>query len=97
MTNYITAQQALQLVSDKGAQIVDVRNPHEYSTGAAPGAVNIPVHMIPSAATTHLDVTKPVVVYCLSGGRSAQAQMILNSMGFNEVYNAGGIGSFKNM
>ncbi|MDH5301656.1 MAG: rhodanese-like domain-containing protein [Gammaproteobacteria bacterium] len=94
MSHIISAQQAMKLVNEAGAQLVDVRNPAEYASGAAPGAINIPVSHIPHLATTHLDESKPVVVYCLSGGRSEQARMILQAMGFRDVYNAGGVKNF---
>ena len=93
MTTFISGTEARRLISEHDAQLVDVRNPAEYSTGAAPGSLNIPVQMIPHAAKK-LDATKPVVVYCVSGGRSAQAQMILNSMGFNNVHNVVSLQNF---
>ena len=91
---FISGRQARDLIAG-GAQLIDVRNPHEYATGAAPGAKNIPVQMIPHMAH-ELDAGKPVVVYCLSGGRSAQAQMILQSMGFGDVHNVGSLQNFMN-
>jgi len=93
MMNFITGSQARQLIEENNAQLLDVRNPNEFSAGSAPGAVNIPVHMIPHMAH-QLETDKPIVVYCLSGGRSAQAQMILNSMGFNQVHNVGSLQNF---
>ena len=41
------------------------------------------------------DKNTPVFVYCLSGGRSAQAANKLKQMGFTEVNNIGGINSYK--
>ena len=37
-----------------------------------------------------LDKQKPVLVYCLSGGRSASAAELLSEKGFKEVYNLEG-------
>jgi phage shock protein E len=34
---------------------------------------------------------KPIVVYCLSGGRSGAATSILQLNGVTEVYNGGGV------
>jgi phage shock protein E len=90
---FISGTQARQLV-EQGAQLVDVRSAAEYQTGSAPGAINVPVHVIPVAANEHLDNDKPVVVYCMSGARSAQAAMILQSLGFADVHNVGTLTNF---
>ena len=92
---FISGSQCRQLISEQEAQLIDVRSEMEFMQGSAPGALNIPVQMIPHAHAK-LDRSKPVVVYCASGGRSAQAQMILRAMGFPEVHNLGGINNFFN-
>jgi len=88
--NIISSVELRSLLAE-GAQLVDVRSAEEYSRGAAPGAKNVPLHIIPHVAHEHLDTSKPVILYCMSGGRSAQAQMILRTLGFNTVHNAGGL------
>ncbi len=85
---FIDPQQAKALV-EQGAQLVDVRDPHEFAAGALPGAVNLPLSMVPVKAQEVLDRSRPVVLYCLSGARSAQAQMLLQRLGFEQVYNLG--------
>jgi len=85
---FISGSEIKALIAD-GAQVVDVRTTEEHSRGAAPGSLNIPLHVLPHVAHEHLDKAKPVLVYCMSGGRSAQAKMILHSLGFNQVHNAG--------
>jgi len=87
--NQIDCPQARQLV-EQGAQLVDVRTPQEYAQGAIPGSVNLPLQMI-QGAKDKLDSNKPVIVYCVSGARSSQAQMFLENMGFNTVHNLGSI------
>ena len=73
------------------AQLVDVRTTGEYGGGHLPKAQNIDYK---SADFTEkiqtLDKSKPVFLYCLSGGRSGEAMTILKQNGFNEVYNMGG-------
>ncbi len=85
---FIDPRQAKALV-EAGAQLVDVRDPHEYAAGALPGAINLPLATIPVKAREVLDPGRPVVLYCLSGARSAQAQMLLQRLGFDEVHNLG--------
>lgn len=87
--NMIECPQAREMVAN-GAQLVDVRSPQEYAQGAIPGSVNVPLQTIQMAKDT-LDKEKPVIVYCVSGARSSQAQMFLENMGFDAVHNLGSI------
>jgi phage shock protein E len=83
------------LVSDKikgGARIVDVRTPDEFTDGAYPKAKNIPLAVLPVRLNELEPKDKPIVLYCASGARSAQAARILKQAGFTDVNNAGGIG-----
>jgi thioredoxin 1 len=73
------------------AQLVDVRTSGEYGGGHLPKAQNIDYKSADFVTKIQtLDKTKPVFVYCLSGGRSGEAMTILKQNGFNEVYNMGG-------
>jgi phage shock protein E len=74
-----------------GASIVDVRTPEEFRQGAYPGAVNIPVQVL-RQRVGEIDRSRPVVVYCASGGRSAVAAQLLTAAGYADVSNAGGLG-----
>jgi rhodanese-related sulfurtransferase len=86
-----------------GNPIVDVREPEEFADGHIPGAVNIPLGrleievgshpaVVERAGGAHLLRQRPVVLYCLSGGRSARAAAALRRLGFaNPVSLAGGI------
>ncbi|HWH49237.1 MAG TPA: rhodanese-like domain-containing protein [Burkholderiales bacterium] len=74
--------------------LVDVRTDLEVSRGVIPGALHIPLHLLP-ARFEEIDRSRPVVFYCQSGARSAQASAFLNSKGWPEVYNlAGGINAW---
>ncbi|MDP3544117.1 MAG: rhodanese-like domain-containing protein [Elusimicrobiota bacterium] len=72
----------------RGAVVVDVRGPEEYAAGARPGSLNIPLGALADRAK-ELDASKPVIVCCASGTRSAMAAGILKSRGFRVVVNAG--------
>lgn len=76
--------QEIKTLLQQGGQLVDVRSPLEFSRGALQGAINIPMQSIYSAANL-LDLQKPVMVYCHSGIRSANAKTWLLSMGFQVV------------
>lgn len=71
--------------------LIDVREPHEYEINRIPGAVLVPLGDLPSRVN-EFDRSKPIVVHCLSGSRSAQACEFLRAAGFVDVKNLmGGI------
>ena len=69
------------------APLIDVRTPEEFSKGHLQNAKNIDWNgdNFESQIET-LDKSKPVFVYCLSGGRSSRAASQMRSKGFKEVY-----------
>lgn len=78
----------LKGIIDKGAFLVDVRTPGEFAEGSVPGAVNIPLDMIPYQLAKFKG-KENIIVFCRSGMRSGQAKGILESNGFKNVVNGG--------
>jgi thioredoxin 1 len=78
-------EQKLKATAD--AQLIDVRTPDEFRKNHIEGALNLNISSreFENQAKT-LDKTKPVMVYCLSGGRSASAAQYLRKQGFTQVY-----------
>jgi molybdopterin/thiamine biosynthesis adenylyltransferase/rhodanese-related sulfurtransferase len=76
---------------------LDVREPDEYDEGALIGAVHIPRgHLEAQVEGKLLDKTKPVVIYCAGGVRSAFAAKTLTELGYTDVVSmAGGFGRWK--
>lgn len=72
---------------EKGAIILDVRTPEEYTEGANTKSVNIPLHLL-EARIHELKKTIPIVAVCRSGVRSGQASQFLTSRGY-DVINGG--------
>lgn len=72
----------------QGAVIVDVRSPAEFTQGASPLSINIPLADIQNRAK-ELDKNKPIILCCASGARSGAAVGILKAQGFQTVINAG--------
>jgi rhodanese-related sulfurtransferase len=68
-----------------GVRVVDVRTAAEYAAGYIPGAENVDMMSLSQAAAAW-DPTEPIVLYCATGSRSAEAAQILRSMGFERVY-----------
>jgi thioredoxin 1 len=79
-----------------GAQLVDVRTPEEYNEKHLKGATHININDKDfEKRLGELDKSKPVYIYCLSGGRSSRAANLAVKTGFKEVYNLeGGITSW---
>ncbi|MCB9626003.1 MAG: rhodanese-like domain-containing protein [Sandaracinaceae bacterium] len=83
---------ARQLVA-RGALLLDVRTPVEYSGGHIEGALNIPVQELGKRVSELGPPSRPVVVYCRSGGRSCAAAEILSKAGY-EVVDVGGMSAY---
>ena len=76
-----------QLHQSPSPQLLDVRTPGEFGGGHLPNARNIDYRNAAFRdSLTSLNKTQPVYVYCLSGGRSAQAAEVLRKDGFSQVY-----------
>ena len=68
---------------------VDVRTSVEFNSGHFPGAINIPLDQIPKRWEEIKNAKTPIIVYCLSGGRSEQAMRFLQEKGINDIINGG--------
>lgn len=75
--------------SSSNLLVVDVRTSQEYAQGHLKGAINIPLSDLP-LRIGGLDPNRPILVYCQTGYRSAQASAILVKAGFTQVYNMEG-------
>jgi len=83
---------ATRLFNDD-ALVLDVREDKEYAAGHIPKAKHIPLGQL-TGRLQELEKykSKPILVTCRSGQRSARACGILKKAGFETVYNqAGGI------
>ncbi len=76
---------------DTNAIVLDVRTPAEYAAGHAPGARNL--NLLGSDfedKVSALDRSKPYLVYCARGNRSARAVQQMQRIGFRRLYDFGG-------
>ncbi|TRX20793.1 rhodanese-like domain-containing protein [Flavobacterium franklandianum] len=72
-------------------QILDVRTPEEFDSEHIDNAINI--NWLSNDFATNIkkiDKSKPVFLYCKSGGRSAKAAAKLEELGFKKIYNLEG-------
>jgi len=68
-------------------QLLDVRTPNEYASQHIENATNINWNGSDfEQKVTVFEKSKPVYVYCLSGGRSKQAASKLAEMGYTKIY-----------
>lgn len=67
-----------------GVRLVDVRSVGEYEGGHIPGAQNVPLDQLQSVAS-QWDKNAPVLVYCQTGARSAEAVTMLQGLGFKKI------------
>lgn len=71
--------------------LIDVRTEAEVARGVIDGAIHIPLHLLPLRAD-EIPQDRPVVMYCNSGARSAQACAFMAAKGYKNMHNlAGGI------
>ena len=87
-----------------GALLLDVRDMVELQqSGRATGAHHIPRGMLEFRADDTLKSHDPelrkdraVILYCAAGGRAALAGKLLKDMGYDKVYNLGGLADWVN-
>jgi len=76
-----------------GGQLVDVRSAQDFRLGALEGALCMPAETM-QHYINRLDPSRPVLIYCRSGQRSAMAKQFLELKGFDQVHNIGSYQSF---
>jgi thioredoxin 1 len=81
-----------KLASGENVQLLDVRTPEEYGKLHIDGAQNIDYNANDfKDKVKGLDKNRPVLVYCLSGGRSAKAASYLKKQGYKTFQLEGGM------
>jgi molybdopterin/thiamine biosynthesis adenylyltransferase/rhodanese-related sulfurtransferase len=93
----IGSAQARELVEEGEAAVVDVRERDEWEEGHLPRAVHIPRGNLESRIEGAVpDKSRPVLLYCASGNRSAFAAKTLEELGYEDVVSlAGGFTDWK--
>jgi rhodanese-related sulfurtransferase len=84
----INVQEAKEMLA-KGAEIVDVREPHEYTAGHVPNAAHIPVNTV-YARRAELPKDKDLIFVCAVGQRSALASEMAAAAGLTRIFNLDG-------
>lgn len=96
----LSVQEAREMIASGKALVVDVRDaPEVEKSGKVRNALHVSRGMLEFRADPgspyhdkNFDPSRPVIVYCASGGRSALSGKVLKELGYGEVYN---LGAFK--
>lgn len=75
--------------------LIDIREPYEYSAGHVQTAKNIPMNTLLTIPEKYLDKNKEYYIICQSGGRSTSACNYLSKLGYNVINVVGGTGSYR--
>jgi thioredoxin len=97
VVNHVNATEFKSLIDQGECILLDVRTDREIGQGFIETAsfINYPNETFEQKAKL-MDRETPVLVYCHSGGRSANAAQVLVDLGFEKVYNLkGGIRGWK--
>jgi rhodanese-related sulfurtransferase len=82
----LTPQQAHELISRGEIEVVDVRDPGEWSGGHLPGARLVPLEKLRASPKSAL-TRDGVLFVCAAGMRSQTAARIAAAQGLTEIYN----------
>lgn len=81
----VSFEKAKEMIEEQSIILIDVRSESEYNSMHLKNAVNIPVSDIEKKIFIY-EQTKPLMVYCSTGTRSKSAIIILNRLGYNNIY-----------
>lgn len=83
----LSPSEAVRLINDRAALVLDVRTPADYKKGHIINALNMPQARVNERLKElGKDQQRPIVVYCALGGVAAQVSHQLKKAGFQEVY-----------
>lgn len=96
----VQPEQAQQMLAEQAELVLlDVREPGEHQKGRIPNSLLVPRGLLeaagdPSFPQHNADLvqarSKPLLIYCATGGRSALAAATLKQMGYERVYSLDG-------
>ncbi len=81
----ISPAEAAQILREKGARLVDVREPWEFATARIEDSLPMPMGEVPTRAQKELDIDERLVVVCHHGVRSLNVTAWLRRQGFEKA------------
>ena len=80
----------------QGAIILDVRSKGEFASAHIKNSINIPVDQLNNNLSKLKDKNKCIVCCCASGMRSGTAKKLLETQGYQAVFNGGSWNGLQN-
>jgi rhodanese-related sulfurtransferase len=90
MDRDVTPDDVERLREERDAQLIDVREEHEWDAGRIAGARHVELQQVAAQAST-IDRDRPVVFYCRVGSRSAMAADAFRQAGYDAYSLDGGL------
>lgn len=81
----ISPAEAVALVNDKQARLIDVRESWEFATAHIDGSLLMPMGDVPARARQELDPNERLVILCHHGQRSLHVAAWLRNEGFEQA------------
>ena len=94
MARQISVQEALDLVREQEAVLLDVREPDEWDRGHIEGAKHIPLGEL-QERVGEVPLDQKVLCVCAVGGRSGMATQFLNQVGREAINLDGGMHAWE--
>ncbi|MBM4208385.1 MAG: MBL fold metallo-hydrolase [Gammaproteobacteria bacterium] len=95
----VNVDKAKQLLAEGGITLVDVREESEYAASHIDNAILLPRGVLEFKIGTVaelVDKSKPVMIYCRTGGRSSLAAVAMKALGYTNVVSiVGGIEAWQ--
>ncbi|MGB6686780.1 MAG: rhodanese-like domain-containing protein [Terracidiphilus sp.] len=92
----ISPAEAAELLKEKSARFIDVREPWEFATAKIEGSEPMPMGEVPSRAHQELDPEERLVILCHHGQRSLNTAVWLRNQGFEQAQSLrGGIDAWS--
>ena len=92
----ISPSDAAQLLREKGARLIDMREPWEFALTHIEGSIPVPMREMPSRAGQELRREERLIIVCHHGVRSMNVAVWLRRQGFEEAQSLrGGIDAWS--
>ena len=88
-------QKVREFRNTPGAVLIDLRDKADYDRGHIPGAVHSTLSSIREEVMKLARFSTPIYLYCYTGSRSAQAETLLKSKGYEKAVSLGSISDYS--